>query len=86
MKLPSKEELCSILDYNAETGDLTWRARDMKWFAHTSKPEALCMTWNKKFAGKPALNSVCHWGYRVGRLFNKSVKAHRVIWKMEDGS
>lgn len=74
-KLPSKEEICGLLDYNPETGLLHWKQR-----ADVPKE------WNSRFAGKQAFTSDDGSGYRVGAINNKNTRAHRVIWKMVHGT
>lgn len=69
-----------LLDYNSETGALTWRHRPMKWFAHCQIPSKEFARWNNCFAGKPALTADDGEGYRVGRILNIIVRAHRVAW------
>ena len=72
--LPSVERLRQRLDYNPETGELTW-----KHCAEMSK------NWNGKFAGKPALNCINGSGYRTGAVDWVAMQAHRVIWAMVHG-
>jgi hypothetical protein len=44
-----------------------------------------CNRWNSKNAGKPALTTLTHNGYMFGRLFDRAVRAHHVIWAMMTG-
>jgi hypothetical protein len=74
--LPSSEELKAILDYDPETGVLTWRTRPA-----TSKVNK---NFNARFAGKKA-GTIESWGYRQLRILGKLQMAHRVIWKMVAG-
>jgi len=39
-----------LLNYDPETGALTWRPRDRRWF----KTEQAYKTWNTRYAGSPA--------------------------------
>mgnify|MGYP001168866129 CR=1 FL=1 len=70
-RLPSKEELCVLLDYKPETGLLYWKHR-------ASAPKE----WNSRYAGQQAFTSDDGSGYRVGAINNKNTRAHRVIWKI----
>ena len=75
-KLPDAEFLRSILDYDAETGELMWRARsDMK------KP----IKWNSRYAGKRAFTALNQHGYRIGTVNSVTFLAHRVAYKILTG-
>lgn len=73
-RLPSQERLRELLDYDPDSGLLTWRARPGD------------DRFNTRFAGMPALNckSGKH-GYRHGQIIGKWALAHRVIWKWITG-
>jgi HNH endonuclease len=64
-----------LLDYNPETGALTHRERDRRWFVD----EPHWVMWNKRFAGKPAAGSPTN-RYLSVRLFDVNYLAHRVIF------
>lgn len=85
--LPSADVLRQLLDYNPETGELTWKPRDASVFTSTTthSADALARQFNKKYAGKRALAALDNVGYRSGRLLSSQVRAHRVIWKMVYG-
>lgn len=68
--------LRDLLDYDAETGALTWRVRGPKWFAKDRD----CEPWNARYAGKPAFTVQDTYGYLNGKIFSKRYLAHRVIW------
>lgn len=80
------EILRQLIDYNPETGAMTWRMRPDSLFRpdgrRDAKANAAC--WNSKNAGKPALASPRN-GYLCGRLFDKTVSAHRVAWAIHYG-
>lgn len=65
-----------LLDYNPETGELTWRERGREWF----KRDQDWRGWNSRFAGKPALTTVAANGYMVGKACGKVLYHHRVCW------
>lgn len=54
-----------LLEYNPRTGKLTWKKRSRKWFRSTSwrdgshfqSSELRCAQWNKRWAGKRALDA-----------------------------
>lgn len=79
--LPSQEVLRQLLDYDPETGALTWRERERSMF----RTDRQFKTWNARYAGAPALGSVDAHGYLVGSVLGSSVKAHRVIAKLVSG-
>jgi hypothetical protein len=70
----SKQQIENILDCDFERGVLLW-----KWRPEVSK------TWNTRFAGKEALNSISIYGYKRGHLAGRHAFAHRVIWFLAHG-
>ena len=73
--------LRKLIDYNPETGALTWKARP-RWMFPINR---IYKAWNTKFAGKPALNSPDRNGYKIGAIFNSMYKAHRVAFVIHHG-
>ena len=69
--------LVQLLDYDPQTGRLTWKQRHPSDFP-TLSPEANCLTWNKKFAGTQAMATVNARGYCHGTLGRRTFSAHRV--------
>lgn len=80
--LPSPELLRKLLRYEPETGKLFWRARSEDLF---NGNKHACRRWNSRYAGKEAMTPVNEAGYKIGGIFNKSFRAHRVIWAMTTG-
>lgn len=84
----SPDILRQLLDYDPETGVLTWRHRGLEWF--TAGPGRslanVAACWNSKFAGKPALATDNGQGYASGKCLGKTLKAHRVIWAIVHGA
>jgi len=67
------ERLRELLDYDPETGILTWleRAEGPAW-------------WNTRFAGKPA-GCVGGDGYLNVQVDGRCYRAHRVAWAIHNG-
>lgn len=79
--LPSQEYLKQCFIYNPLTGLLYWRHRPISHFPD----ERTQKIWNTRFSGKLALTSKSKNGYLHGSLDNKSVFAHRIIYKLYYG-
>lgn len=83
--LPSPSVLRQLLRYEPETGRLFWRERGPQWFqSGVQTKEHNCAAWNKRNAGREAFTAVSH-GYRIGAVFHRNLRAHRVIWAMTTG-
>ncbi|MCJ8336353.1 MAG: HNH endonuclease [Epibacterium sp.] len=83
-KLISPRVLNRLLDYNPETGELTWKSRPNWMFKrhHIYGTRATsAKAWNSKNAGKPALSALAN-GYPHGNIFRRRYRAHRVIMAM----
>jgi hypothetical protein len=84
--LPSQEVLRQLLDYNPETGALTWKVRDLHWFSDGSQTrQHNAAIWNGKNAGRAALVTALPTGHLYGGIGGTKYLAHRVIWKMVYG-
>ena len=70
-----------LLDYNPETGELTWRRRQASWFA----TERACKIWNTRYAGKAAFTYISSHGYKVGSILGTNYLAHRIAWLIHYG-
>lgn len=88
---PARERLSidllhSLIDYDAETGILTWKARTPDMFRSTRQaPEHSCKIWNAANAGRPALATKNGNGYLHGAIFGVTVTAHSVAWALHHG-
>lgn len=67
--------LRELVEYDRETGCVTWRNRDRVHFSADNQFK----TWNRRYAGTQAgwLDSK---GYRAMRVLGRTVKAHHVAW------
>ena len=74
-QIPTAETLRNLLDYDPESGFLTWRPRAPELF-HS---DAIAKTWNIRFANKRAFTALRD-GYFVGAVNYRTMGAHRVIW------
>lgn len=70
-----------LLDYDPETGFLTWRKRRRDLFS-ANRSHA---RWNNRFAGTRAFTFVNDKGYYCGTILEHPYKAHRVIWAIVYG-
>lgn len=77
----TRDILLTLLNYDPETGKLHWKKRDFSHFPTVKS----CNQWNGAWAGKEAFTALDKKGYKVGAIYNKSQKAHRVIWCMVFG-
>ena len=75
----SPERIRRILDYNRDTGILTWRTRTPDFFDHCKNPDSAWNRWNTAWAGKCAFTSD-KTGYHIGRIDYGIFHAHTVIW------
>lgn len=71
----SADVVRELLDYDAATGQFTFRRRGLHWF----KSQRACNAWNARFEGRPT-GTDNGAGYTSLRLLGMSYKAHRVAW------
>lgn len=84
--LPTPEQLRQLLDYDPETGAMTWRARRPDTFPEGKMTrEHNASAWNAQHAGKAAFLTKSGNGYLQGFVFNRKLFAHRVAWAMHYG-
>lgn len=85
--LPATELLLSALDYDAETGKLTWKRRPPCSFkgSETRSVEWVALVWNKRFAGKPISTFRNKNGYIYTTINCGRYLVHRLIWKLMTG-
>lgn len=79
--LPPLDVLRQLIDYNPNTGILTWKFRDKK-FCKSSHDQA---RWNKRFCGKTA-GLIAKDGYGVICIFDNQYKSHRICWYLYYGA
>ena len=79
-------DLHKLLICDAEVGRLHWLERTPDMFLDGFQTaEHRMSAWNSKYAYKEALCSTSTCGYRVGAIWGRQYKAHRVIWAMARG-
>lgn len=80
--LLTQEIVRELLDYDPETGVLTWKPRDVKWFKDDNRytAEQCCRRWNSKWANKTCGYLQNHYGYTIVTIDSKKYYAHRIIW------
>ena len=78
----TQEIVRELLDYDPDTGALTWKARDQKWF----KNGQACKSWNTKYPGKYAFSVKTKKNYLRGKILGHPCLAHRIIWFWMIGS
>lgn len=71
-----------LVDYDAETGALTFRQAWPEMFGESParSRQYRCNTWNSLLSGRPAFATDHGTGYLAGGLLGKTYKAHRVAW------
>lgn len=82
--LPTPDMLRQLIDYNPDTGLLTWKPRTVEMFENNDK--RICATWNTRYAGKEAIGHIDANGYKCGHIFKSSMKAHRAAWAIYYGA
>lgn len=69
-----------LLEYDPETGVLTWKPRNQKWFTYKD----FHIHWNSRWAGK-TVGTLSKRGYLVFNVRNKLHTAHRTAWMLFHG-
>lgn len=84
--LPSIDEIRQLLDYDPETGRLTWKPRDPIFFLYMGarKAERYHRWWNARYAGTEA-GAFDRLGYITVKINDKSYLGHRLIWALVYG-
>lgn len=65
-----------LLDYDPETGALTWRMRGQKWFSSARAWKA----WNNRFADHVTATAQGTYGYLLVGVLGRKYRTHRLIW------
>jgi len=74
------EQLREFFHADFETGELTWKTRDRKYFA----TKRACSTWNARYVGR-CIQAVDSGKYLTTSIFDKTIRAHVIIWALKTG-
>jgi hypothetical protein len=74
-QLPTADEVRSVLDYDPNTGWVTWKRRS-----------GVPQTWNTRFAGRRAGGVSSVTGYRLICINWRQYYAHRIAWLIHYGA
>jgi len=80
-----------LLDLDVSTGHLFWKRRDSTLFRDTigksrSRTAAhAAANWNSHYAGKRAMTATQPSGHLSGRIFDRTFRAHRVVFAISRG-
>ena len=80
--------LRGLLEYDPETGELTWKERPIDMFQDCGgrySAEWCQKNFNNKHAGEPAFACMSSAGYLVGGVLRRLHSAHRVAWAIHYG-
>ncbi|MBD9528974.1 HNH endonuclease signature motif containing protein [Paracoccus sp. PAR01] len=80
--LPDAEYLRQCMDYDAQSGRMTWRHRPIEHFGGSDR---YWRSWNKRHEGAEALCTTRHDGYRFGVVKYCRIYAHRAAWVLSHG-
>lgn len=80
MTWTDRDQVAALIDYDPNTGALTWKRRPLEAFSCLRE----CNRWNNRYAGTPALASYKK-GYLSGTLLGRFAFAHRIAWLIHHG-
>lgn len=84
--LPDSELLIKLLSYDANTGELTWKPRDITLYPDSGgRAKSSLAYFNKFYSGKRADSRTDSYGYRIIKILGERYLAHRVVWKIVTG-
>lgn len=82
--LPCQQYLAECVEYDSDSGLLTWKDRPFSHFEGRPTGKQL-YGQSRKMIGRPAFNTIKGAGYRMGSLDGVQRYSHRVIWKLVTG-
>lgn len=83
--MPPVEVLRSLFEIDSESGWLRWKPRRVCMFSVHRGPEKACAAWNSRYAGREAFTASDNDGYRVGTIFGRQYRAHRIVFALHHG-
>jgi hypothetical protein len=81
----TRELLQELLEYNPETGILTWKPREREWFTSDYRHRDWIKRWSGMSAGYVFHNKILDQKYVKVCVMGKRLLAHRVIWMLVHG-
>lgn len=75
-ELPTAQQVREVLDYDAESGEFTWKPRPASTRCEKS--------WNGRWAGKRAGSQYPNGYWRIS-IFYQNLLAHRIAWLLSTG-
>lgn len=72
-------QVAARVNYDPETGVISWRERELSDFASCKNPNAIWASWNAKCAGKPVTRKDSNGYIRIS-FKRKELAAHRVAF------
>lgn len=75
---PTQAAIKAILDYDSETGILTWKSRMAECWPPGKLQMMKCITWNSQYAGSMAGTTTSK--YVNIQFMGRNLRAHRLAW------
>ena len=79
--------LKELVDYDPQTGIVTWKPRPLKYFQHCNPAIRAQKTWNTRYAGNKVGTPHYRYNYHYlyTRILGTPLKVHRIAWALHYG-